>query len=547
MPRQASPRWHTPRGASLRSAGWSKKQGKIAGLITTLPGGYRPKQRLIFNVSTHDSASRVDVLPNGQVLFLHGNTKHGWVSLDGITFALGKEIRLPLVSGQNFGARYPPVSVKKIGNTVVLSGLMKNSKTHHVTTLPAGFRPRQRRVFNLLSAHKSGYKAAQVEVLPNGRIHWLRDGSTSVWLNFYGIAFPNERSSSGFQIMRGWGAARITPDDALSLNVVDYNRVMLSGRIRVGSGSHMITLPKKMLPKHRMIFNLNTGGSTLARVDVLPNGMICWVWGAANRSWVSLAGISYTIGGLPKTGASATNCVKTTVVVTKESGPQRAMPPLPKEVGQHLKKVPAFSQSPAPRLTEKNRVLIGTMKVGRNTATVVTWRPQNNKPFITALLVSAMTIKELLPKLKSGNPMSSYAVNDVVVFTVPYGGQMLGQKIAALPKIVANAVKKTDPAFTEKDAAIDLAPGMTYFGTVRMTGLVKYAADLMGVRNPMSLAGSLALTEYSKPQNTVTLTARLKKDPLTKASGLANLMKPVQFIKVDKSAKPSLFVTATGT
>lgn len=52
--------------------------------ITTLPVGFRPKERILYTVSSLNVNSRVDILPNGQVQIQSGS--NAWFSLDGIHF-----------------------------------------------------------------------------------------------------------------------------------------------------------------------------------------------------------------------------------------------------------------------------------------------------------------------------------------------------------------------------------------------------------------------------------------------------------------------------
>lgn len=52
--------------------------------IATLPAGYRPSSRLIFEVVNNSAASRVDVYPTGQVIIQTGGNV--WLALDNISF-----------------------------------------------------------------------------------------------------------------------------------------------------------------------------------------------------------------------------------------------------------------------------------------------------------------------------------------------------------------------------------------------------------------------------------------------------------------------------
>jgi len=67
----------------VRSGLWGKP-------VLTLPAKCRPAGRLIFNVNNNERTARVDVLPNGQVVWVAGGMKHGWLSLTGIVIPLAK-------------------------------------------------------------------------------------------------------------------------------------------------------------------------------------------------------------------------------------------------------------------------------------------------------------------------------------------------------------------------------------------------------------------------------------------------------------------------
>lgn len=52
--------------------------------IFTLPAGFRPENRCLFNAQSNGALGRVDVFTTGNVEVITGN--NAWVSLDGITF-----------------------------------------------------------------------------------------------------------------------------------------------------------------------------------------------------------------------------------------------------------------------------------------------------------------------------------------------------------------------------------------------------------------------------------------------------------------------------
>ncbi len=73
--------------------GMAKKTSGGTGLVFTLPSGYRPANRLIFNVQYYDLGAtayvhgRVDVLTNGQVTVVNPTPGvNDWVSFGAINF-----------------------------------------------------------------------------------------------------------------------------------------------------------------------------------------------------------------------------------------------------------------------------------------------------------------------------------------------------------------------------------------------------------------------------------------------------------------------------
>jgi len=57
--------------------------------IATLPAGARPKTRMIFTVWALQSAVRVDVLPDGRIMYIMGQSLANYISLSGISFPTG--------------------------------------------------------------------------------------------------------------------------------------------------------------------------------------------------------------------------------------------------------------------------------------------------------------------------------------------------------------------------------------------------------------------------------------------------------------------------
>lgn len=60
-------------------------KGGTAQLMFTLPAGFRPSVRQLFDISSNEAHARVDVTPAGEVLHISGGS-NAWVSLNSITF-----------------------------------------------------------------------------------------------------------------------------------------------------------------------------------------------------------------------------------------------------------------------------------------------------------------------------------------------------------------------------------------------------------------------------------------------------------------------------
>merc|ERR1711974_318694 len=67
---------------------WAKSWGTVA----QLPSCCRPNKILIFNVNNHEGSSRVDVYPNGNIVWKAGGRRHAWLSLSGIVFPLPTKV-----------------------------------------------------------------------------------------------------------------------------------------------------------------------------------------------------------------------------------------------------------------------------------------------------------------------------------------------------------------------------------------------------------------------------------------------------------------------
>lgn len=197
-------------------------------VITTLAGHLRPAKRHIFNVNSHDKTSRVDVLPNGQVVWAFRPAARGWVSLDGIRFERKRGSNLKLVNGwRNFNKGYAVASVNRTGNRISASGLVSGSKWGHIATLPKGMCPEARLILNL-NNHDG---ASRVDVLPDCRIYWVAGGRNHGWINLDGISFHLKSTGAGLTRTANTGGGLKHTPSSTQYTANDNKMIDSAGRL----------------------------------------------------------------------------------------------------------------------------------------------------------------------------------------------------------------------------------------------------------------------------------------------------------------------------
>ena len=181
-------------------SGLIKRRG-IKNPLTTLRKDCRPNKRLIFNLNNHWNTIRVDVFKNGQVRYVAGTLKLGWLNLDGIQFATKNRRSVALRNGwKAYGGSYGTPTYTKTGSVCEVEGLIKGIKWGAtMVQLPSNCRPKKRLIFNL-NNHK---KTARVDVLRNGQVRWIRGGKDHGWISLGGIVFSTARGVA-LRTINGW-------------------------------------------------------------------------------------------------------------------------------------------------------------------------------------------------------------------------------------------------------------------------------------------------------------------------------------------------------
>jgi len=171
--------------------------GDWADHLATIPKECRPSHRLVFAVNQHENTLRVDITPEGMVVFVSGMKKHAWVSLDGIQFMTHATNPLnlygdwkPYSATHNGTDQRDPVWHRTTKQLCVLSGVVRASSDPHpiIAQLHPDCRPTAVLTFGVIGEKGE----CRLDVTPNGKLMWR--GFTSrvkppMWISLDGIKF----------------------------------------------------------------------------------------------------------------------------------------------------------------------------------------------------------------------------------------------------------------------------------------------------------------------------------------------------------------------
>lgn len=282
--------------------------------IVVLPLECRPRDRLVFAINQNERCGRLDVLPDGRVLYIDGPLI-SWVSLDGVYFIADapapraspivswKEAtttRVPMNSGwRDFGEGFAPATFTRAGPMCYLSGRVASSNLQTaIATLPEACRPAGNHVF-IVAGH-SLVLASRVDVEANGLLTWKAGNFEENWLPLDGISFPVRGTTMGqitlqdMWVQFGYGVA-----DPSYLRVADL--CVVSGVIRTDNfnvnqlSNTLVSLPADCRPRDgRLIFAAASEASP-QRLDVSHDGTISRQAGVISQPFISLSGIQFMI------------------------------------------------------------------------------------------------------------------------------------------------------------------------------------------------------------------------------------------------------------
>jgi len=286
-----------------RKKGWGK--------LAFISQACRPSTTVKFTVNDHVLPSKIKIKSNGHVVFQSGGTKHGWISLSGVTWKASGRIskhgrgisqqtqgRMIMANGWR-GERN---SVYKQGDICMLSGDVKGGRSWkgRLLTLPKFCRPRERTSFVM----SQGKKPYRVDVTRSGAVIGVNvPGSVRSQMSLNSIVFSTRKGQLiKLNHRRGWkrpkkfaaarafrmGSLCVVSGFAYNHHVRDGNENRLKNSAAVGK------LPAWCRPKKRLTFSTVAPDGQLQRIDVLHTGDVRWEGGRRDRN-VNLTGIKFNV------------------------------------------------------------------------------------------------------------------------------------------------------------------------------------------------------------------------------------------------------------
>ena len=253
-----------------------------ASIIAQLPEDYRPSGSLIFETSTNQVASRVNITMDGSVT--SSAASGAWLALDGIHYMQSSTVQTGFTLSNGW-VNYSPGSggdwaqasyaTDSIGR-VHTRGLVRAGGTGGgtvIATLPAALNPSEYSHFVNQNADVNGH----ISINQSGQL--VAKGGTNTWLALNTLTYPSAARTTGANCTTNWCNLTLlnswvyygSPYTAPQYTKSSDGIVMVKGLIRSGNtGAAIANLPAGFCPKERILMT-TIGADVWARVDILPN------------------------------------------------------------------------------------------------------------------------------------------------------------------------------------------------------------------------------------------------------------------------------------
>lgn len=267
--------------------------------IMTLPVGYRPTHRLVFQTESTGQASRIDVLPNGEVRVNRATS--GWITLDNIRFVSSTATYTwttypaPFQNGwTNYSAVYggdwaPFRSTLDSVGRAHLQGLLHGGTNVNPTTMVTLAAGHQSPEYAHWPASSTGFNLTAFA----GPLQAKGISNASDYYSIQAMFYPTTAGWTTLSLQNSWTVFDSGHSQNRYRKAAD-GMVTLKGLIKNGNtnpGTVVATLPAGFRPSERLCFAA-LGGFGHARFDVLPNGQII-ISSGAQSVFSSLDGISF--------------------------------------------------------------------------------------------------------------------------------------------------------------------------------------------------------------------------------------------------------------
>ena len=269
-------------------------------VIGTLPVGYRPAQRIIFQISSGSTDGRIDINSSGDIKVYAANP--GWLSLDGIMFiptgsSLTNNLASPLLNGWTVygGDIEPPFYVVDSYGRVFFQGVVRPGTVTNSTQIydiPDNLLPP---LYTHIQARSGTFSHIALEhrtTMANGIV--AKGATTSDYLSWHFLYYPAGVGSwTNLALQNGWVWYNALYSSPQYTKAPD-GLVTLKGLIGSGTataGTVAATLPAGYRPAYKQLLTTVSYGAW-CRIDVLTTGEILVMQGCSS-GWLSLDGITF--------------------------------------------------------------------------------------------------------------------------------------------------------------------------------------------------------------------------------------------------------------